>query len=229
MSENDDEVEIIGDGPKDSPLKKADSDDNLYTAGSRVSALDVAWNFNDPEADAALTEFKKRGLLFKDLSSLCDKDLELLGVESSSMRDTMLQYFRQLPKQDPDYEQVLKETDMEEYSTGVLSNISEHINNLKMSLMAAQARFKVQPPEDLVLPDENIPASTLVLKTIEKMMQQCDEMHFLVDEIVSDEFGGGRNGSGQGVFKKIFKSVMWIGGLTLAAYAGQKIIRAKLK
>lgn len=206
---------------------KADSDDNLYAAGSQVSALDVAWSFNDLAADAALTEYKKRNLQFRDLSSLCHKDLELMGVDNAVTREMMLQYFARLPKDEKDYEEVLKETDIQEYSSNVLMNISDHINNLKVSLAAAQAKFKVSPPEDIFLVDKNIPASDLVIRTIEKMMQQCDEMHFLVDEIVGDNFSD--ENPSQGICKTIFKSVMWIGGIAFAAYAGQKIIRAKLK
>lgn len=116
---------------------------------------------------------------------------------------------------------------MADYSSTVLSNISEHINNLKMSLMAAQVKFGVNPPEDVFMFDEKVYGSDLVLKTIEKMMHQCDEMHVLVDEIVGADLMTSQNS--QGMCKKIIKSALWIGAVVLTAYAGQKIIRAKLK
>lgn len=97
-----------------------------------------------------------------------------------------------------------------------------------MSLMAAQVKFNVAPPEDVFLSDEEIYGSDLVLRTIDKMMHQCDEMHVLVDEIVGDRFAESQT-SQQGMCKKIIKSMLWIGAIVLTTYAGQKIIRAKLK
>lgn len=116
---------------------------------------------------------------------------------------------------------------MVEYSNTVLSNISEHIKNLKISLMAAQIKFKVNPLEDVFLTDEKIYGSHLVLKTIEKMVQQCDEMHLMVGEIVGADVMANRKS--QGLRKKIVKSMLWLGTIALATYAGQKLIRAKLK
>lgn len=82
---------------------QADSDDNIFRTANKISALDIAWNFDEPSADAALTEFKKRGLRYNDLASLEEKDLELMGIEDASVRTRMLQDFRHLPNQDVGY------------------------------------------------------------------------------------------------------------------------------
>lgn len=83
---------------------QADSDDNIFKTTDKISALDIAWNFDDPGADAALTEYKKRGLRYKDLASLEDKDLELLGIKDGAVRARMIQDFGQLPNQEPGYD-----------------------------------------------------------------------------------------------------------------------------
>lgn len=115
---------------------------------------------------------------------------------------------------------------MTEYNSTVLSNISDHINNLKMSLMAAQVKLKIAPPEDVLI-DEKIYGSDLVIKTIDKMMKQCDEMHVKVDEIVGEHFVESQKSTG--FRKKLIQSMLWIGAIVLTTYAGHKIIRAKLK
>uniref|UniRef100_A0A336M325 CSON011160 protein n=1 Tax=Culicoides sonorensis TaxID=179676 RepID=A0A336M325_CULSO len=208
-------------------IQKVDSDENIFKTTEKISALDIAWNFEDASADAALTEYKKYGLRYKDLASLEEKDLELMGIKSEEVRARMIHDFKHLPNQEPGFEEVLSKTDMDEYSSNVLSNISEHINNLKTALLVAQTKFNVNPPEDVLILDEKIYGSDLVLKTIDKMMHHCDEIHYMVEEMVSEKLDTVQKSPG--TCTKIVKSIFWIGAVIATSYAGVKFIRGKFK
>lgn len=162
---------------------------------------------------------------YKDLSALEDKDLELMGIKNETVRAQMIQHFARLPNQEAGFDNILKTTDIFEYSATVLNNISEHIYNLKSSLVAPKCRMNMSTPEDVLIIDENILGSELVLKTIDKMMCQCDEMRVLVDEVVGDWVPEKEK---SGILTKFWKSGMWIGAIALATYAAQKVIRTKL-
>lgn len=64
-----------------------------------------------------------------------------------------------------------------------MKNITVHLENLHTALLIARVKMDIKPPEDVYLDDENIYASDLVLKVIERMTSECDRMHDLLSNI----------------------------------------------
>lgn len=67
----------------------------------------------------------------------------------------------------------------------VMKNIAVHLENLHTALLIARVKLDVIPPEDIYLDDEQIYASDLVVKVIERMTGECDRMEDLLSNIYS--------------------------------------------
>lgn len=52
--------------------------------------------------------FLKEGVNFRDLSSLQDEDLMLMGFKNKEQRQSLIELFQQLPRQDPSYEKYVR-------------------------------------------------------------------------------------------------------------------------
>lgn len=153
-----------------------------------------------------------------------------MGVTDPETRQKMLNDFSKLPSQDAAFEEILEKTDIDEYSSKVMGNISQHIENLKLSLQHARIRMDFDPPEDPFLEDTKVKASDLCLRTISKMMDQCDAMQVMLQEAhptLWEEQNHSTSFVDTG--KKVMKTVCWVGALLLVTFVGQKYLRSKLK
>lgn len=83
------------------------------------------------------------------------------------------------------YDRIIAKTDPKEYNEIVMKNIAVHLENLQNALVIARVKMDILPPEDVYLDDENVYASDLVLKVIERMTSECERMQDLLNNIYS--------------------------------------------
>lgn len=102
----------------------------------------------------------------------------------------------------------MKRTNPKEYNEMVMKNIAVHLQNLHTALLIAKVKLDVVPPEDIYLDDENIYASDLVVKVIDRMSKECDRMHNLLTNIYVD---CGAEKRSSGVIKTISKVLLFSG------------------
>lgn len=122
-----------------------------------------------------IEEFVNIQINHKNLSSLNDKDLQLLGIKNPEVRKEMLEEFSQMINQDPHYMKVRAATNINQYNDVVLTNVYKHLSNLRKSLSAVLLNLYARPAENILI-NQNTYASTLVLKTLDEFNRNINIM-----------------------------------------------------
>lgn len=92
-------------------INKSESESSLLQVKSSIrsllndrrnrsqEAVATLLSYFGPSVEACSEEFDRQEIRFKDLSALCDEDLQLLGIKDADRRKEMLETFALLPNQ----------------------------------------------------------------------------------------------------------------------------------
>ncbi|XP_053961809.1 uncharacterized protein LOC128865442 [Anastrepha ludens] len=105
---------------------------------------------------------------YRDLASLSNTDLELMGLKNAKEREELLNFFAELPNQDPAYEIICVLPEAEMYNNEIVINATEHLENMRSALCAANYKLKIMPPEDIVVGEKSF-ASRFVLEALAEL------------------------------------------------------------
>lgn len=175
----------------ENPEKKTDVFARLSRNQEAVNTLLAS--FGDDVEKCAM-QFAEQDISFKELSTLTKEDLELLGVKDPYKQEKILETFKELPKQNPTYDEVVSSEDAKEYNAVILDKINLHLQSLDTSLSATDLKLRVKPSSDVVLEDKDF-ASKFVIEALDELRKVTDEIEERLSllETITEVKGESRN------------------------------------
>jgi hypothetical protein len=131
---------------------------------------------------------RKHGIKYENLAAVSKADLELLGLKNQKTQNDVMASFADLTNQAPHYDDVASNMNIDQYNFLVLENISNHLENLKTSLAAAEIKFSMVVPEDIMLGDK-LYSSDILLTTIDRMLENTRKIEKSFIELKHKEGG----------------------------------------
>ncbi|XP_055903857.1 uncharacterized protein LOC129939759 [Eupeodes corollae] len=119
---------------------------------------------------------------FGELASLTDKDLELIGCKDDKQRQSLLEFFKLMPKQERSYTQIKDSKEAQLYNDTILKRTSSHLEAMRSALAAANYKLKIIPSEDVVVGEKNF-ASRFVLDALDELQRVTNEIDFQLNEL----------------------------------------------
>lgn len=157
-------------------MQAPDEDLVVKISDHRSSLEQTFLGYDDPGLNQATTECSKNRIEFKDLVSLVDEDLELLGIKYDTTRKQMLQDFANFPAPRESLDKFMQNLNPAEYSRSVCENIRDHLRNLRKVAAAARLKLDMAPVGDVKLVEDGQWGSEITMKVLCEMIQNIDEM-----------------------------------------------------
>ncbi|XP_067626260.1 uncharacterized protein daed [Eurosta solidaginis] len=119
---------------------------------------------------------------YRDLASLANLDLELIGFKNAKEREDLMNFFAELPNQDPTYKNICDMPEAEMYNREIVDNAIDHLENMRSALSAANYKLKIMPPEDIVVGEKSF-ASRFVVEALTELKTVTTEIDKEVEDL----------------------------------------------
>uniref|UniRef100_A0A1A9VI51 SAM domain-containing protein n=1 Tax=Glossina austeni TaxID=7395 RepID=A0A1A9VI51_GLOAU len=138
----------------------------------------------------AVEKLVAENVCYNDLGSLTKKDLELIGFKNETKKQELLDYFSQLPNQDPTYDDICHLEEAQTYNRKIVMNASGHLEFMRTGLASANYKLQILPPDDVILGEKSF-ASRFVLEALNELYSLTNGVNGELEElkkIISSKF-----------------------------------------
>uniref|UniRef100_A0A1A9ZEX9 SAM domain-containing protein n=1 Tax=Glossina pallidipes TaxID=7398 RepID=A0A1A9ZEX9_GLOPL len=138
----------------------------------------------------AVEKLVAENVCYNDLGSLTKEDLELIGFKDEREKQELLDYFSQLPNQDPTYDDICRLEEAQTYNRKIIMNASGHLETMRAGLASANYKLQILPPDDVILGEKSF-ASRFVLQALSELYSLTNGVNGELEElkkIISSKF-----------------------------------------
>ncbi|CAO1437535.1 unnamed protein product [Diamesa serratosioi] len=138
---------------------------------------------NWPVSEKVKQRFEEEKIDYRQLASLNEEDLQMLGIEDEDMQREMVVVFSQLANQnDKKYKAENLLLERQNYSLALIDGMLVHLRDMNDVLAATTIQMELCPPDDLII-EKKYHASEVVLKIIAKMIVTTKKFSHTVRDV----------------------------------------------
>ncbi|CAD6998377.1 uncharacterized protein LOC101449642 [Ceratitis capitata] len=149
---------------------------------SNREALTTLLSAHGENSNDCIERLLAEEISYRDLGSLSNSDLELMGFKDSNERQELISFFTELPNQDPSFKNICDIHEAKMYNGEIMSNAIDHMENMRSALSATNYKLKIFPPDDIIVGDKSF-ASRFVLEALTELKTVTSEIDKELEEL----------------------------------------------